>query len=341
MFAKFLFLAIMYGIYWVCYQVLLKDVEKKTKIKIKSLKRKSSLEAIALRKRLQKRRTILLIGIVFVSASVLASLAIFTDSELMSGTVDEVIVDWLICFFLGCFICSIPIKNNSKIGDEFFGNISLLTIDDVLSENKPFYLYLRGFDFDDRRTHTEILESTYDKGFSEYLFVKGLKKQIKRVYAVGRPEETDSPIGATRVYLDNERWRDDVTTLMNLSKRIYVRACYTDDCSWELENAISNHMDKTVILVDNKAEYNLIRESISIELPEINDYINEWTIVLLSKSPDAEWDIESYKKRGTGYVKVSDKTDDGKPLLPFHKLKYIIIGILILFFVVVIKMCTS
>ena len=142
MFAKFLFLAIMYGIYWVCYQVLLKDVEKKTKIKIESLNRNSAIDAIALRKRLQKRRTILLIGIVFVSASVLSSLAIFTDRDLMSGTVAEVIVHWFILFFLGCFICSIPIRNNSKLGDEFFGNISLLTIDDVLSENKPFYLYL-------------------------------------------------------------------------------------------------------------------------------------------------------------------------------------------------------
>lgn len=333
MIGKIIILVIVYAIYWTSYNCILKDSEKKDREQIKTNGRLNATETVLIRKRVHNRRRSLIISILCVSSIIFATIIVLSDKEILEGPFVECVGVWFFCFFFGCFIFSFPILNNTKLGESMIGNVSLLSLNDVLSSNKPFFLYLRGFDFDDKRTLTEIIDNPYSEGFSEYAFVKGLKRRVKRVYAVGKPEETDSPWGATRVYLDNDTWRDDILILMEKANAIFIRVCSTDDCGWELDKAVSLFSNKTALVIDSIGEYNEVRGSLSHNLPEIHEVLNGWTVILISKQTNNQWDIKKLKKRKRGYVKVSNSSDYGKPsfLLPY--LRYIVLlAIIILFF---------
>lgn len=271
MFAKLIILVLVYAVYWVCSNHILKNSEKKEREQIKLNGRLNAAETVLIRRSIQRRRKCLLISIICVGSIILATFVVLSNKEILEGPILECVGIWLFSFILGCFIFTFPILHNTKIGESLVGNVSLLSLNEVLSSNKPFYLYLRGFDFDDKRTLTEIIENPYSEGFSEYTLVKGLKRCVKRVYAVGKPEETDSPYGATRVYLDNETWRDDILLLMEKANAIIIRVCYTHECGWEMDKAISLFSNKTVLLIDSLGEYNLVRGSLSLDFPEIHD----------------------------------------------------------------------
>lgn len=314
MLGRLIFLAILYAIYWAGYHMILKDYEKRIKIVIKCFGEKNPNLAISLRKQLQKRRRCLLIGIIGVMSIIFSTLVIFSDNRFLEYSITDNIAFWLFCFVFCCFICIIPIRNNSELAESLLGNISSLSLKEVLSSKKPFALYLRGFKNDEKRPVAAVLDKPLSKGFSEYLLVKGLKRHIKRVYCIGNPQETDSPLGATRVFIEggwndgDEKWKGGVLSLMEAAQEIIVRPYYTNNCSWELEKAMSLYPDKTYLIIDSLEDYYRTRDyfagvSSTLLLPEIPDLPDDRSIIQLWKRSDGTWHYRQLKKKRRGYVR--------------------------------------
>lgn len=165
---------------------------------------------------------------------------------------------------IGTAFCSIYLTFREKSNLSL--NISLLSIDDIISSDKPFVLYLRGFNRDSYNMHG-ISANGY---FSEYIFMKTLRKSIN-VVAVGMTKEISSPEGgAQRVYLNDDTWQHDVKLMMEKAYRIVILVNDKDSCIWEIEQSAAM-LDKTVYIVDDFKKYDNVRDILNSPdyLPEI------------------------------------------------------------------------
>ena len=90
---------------------------------------------------------------------------------------------------------------------------------------------------------------------------------IPKLYAVGRPNEIDAPYGATRVYISESTWKQEVEELIHKATEIFLRVCDTEPCKWELEKSLLS-IDKLSLIVDNISEYDAVRAEFP-KLPQL------------------------------------------------------------------------
>ena len=172
---------------------------------------------------------------------------------------------------LGYLIYNTWLAFRYKNEDNPFRPISCKTKDDVLSLNKPYILYLRGFQNDNYNYKFQLeLEGRIDS-FSEYHLVKKISDKIP-VYTIGMTKEAYSPIGADRVYLDDLTWQNDVLELMIAAERIVVLVDDKENCLWEIEqtNMLKN---KTIYIVNDYYKYVLAKIKLDekISFPPIEE----------------------------------------------------------------------
>ena len=169
-------------------------------------------------------------------------------------------------------ICAITIVGIQQYGfKKLLGNISTLTKTAFLSENKDFVIFLRGFIDDDYSDIADLKKTDFEK-FSEYGFMSLLEHQGISACAIGMTKESDSPIGAKRIYVDDISWQKDVKDLISKSKSIYILVRNRESCIWEIKTSLK-YFEKVTFIVDDISQYNFVREQIqdTMELPIISE----------------------------------------------------------------------
>lgn len=131
--------------------------------------------------------------------------------------------------------------------------VTALTKEDI---NGDYVLFLRGFGCDNY-----LPENYQDKNkksfFSEHKFCKCLSF-ITDAIAIGRPEELINPGGASRVYLDNATWKDDVLHLIKMAKCVIILVNDKEHCIWEIQQA-ERFKEKTVYIINNTDKFRNVK----------------------------------------------------------------------------------
>ena len=161
--------------------------------------------------------------------------------------------------------------------------VSGITIEDVKEDS--FDLYLRGFssdDYYDNRIAEYVsianrqslfsnkdynVESEYikmeladewgvknkieiEKTFSERLFYRAYRKAGgRKMYCVGMTKELESPEGSDRIYLNDETWKDDVRSLIDRAKHVFILVNPSDSCVWEILECVRIAEGKTIFFI--------------------------------------------------------------------------------------------
>lgn len=167
-----------------------------------------------------------------------------------------------VTLIIGLIIVAVLYVSISK----YSGNISTQTKTDFLFENSDFSLYLRAFEKD---LYYPNCFSTSKNTFSEYHFTKILSKWFLCA-AIGMTEEIDAPIGAIRVYVNDETWKEDVKELMNKANLIFILISSRPSCIWEIEST-NDLLSKTIFIIDDPVDYVLVQEAVKnkVKLPDI------------------------------------------------------------------------
>lgn len=129
-------------------------------------------------------------------------------------------------------------------------------------DNREPILYLRPFHTDRSplKWRTRLLTS-------HFAIVPGEPRTIDEIVlheccldgpivAIGRPEEAVPPLGAARIYVEGDNWKDVVLGLARSAKYIVIATEPTDGVIWEVEQIIANGWaSKTLfILTDNLSD---------------------------------------------------------------------------------------
>lgn len=210
---------------------------------------------------------------------------------------------WLVrlCYlFLSVLIFAGPLTLFMYI--QYRGNMSYFDKKAFFEKNRVFTLYLRGFENDNYSGKWGIYK-TKNRQFSEYLFTKILSKHCICA-AIGMTKELDAPLGAKRIYVDDETWKGDVAELMEKSHQIYILINNRPSCIWEIEAAVK-YIEKVVLIIDDPVKYVLVQEAIkgTVVLPQIYDMtMSNRYFFLLYK--DGIFECHKYKNSRKGYNEI-------------------------------------
>lgn len=263
---------------------------------------KNVKDAIACRRKLKFRRRLFLIVYILI-VLVLPNLFQTIEAIQTTGIVDPRYFLWVLILLLLLYSYLISSKNL----DRLMGNLSLSEKTAFLSNSKDYVLYLRGFETDDYSSESKQYKNLKDSSrFSEYYFTRVLQSKTT-VCAVGMPKEVDAPIGAQRVYLNDETWQEDVLDLMRSAKEIYILVNDRPSCIWEICQSLSM-VDKTIFLVDDRAKYDKVRQlgyEHGIVFPEIPlpaEAHSHDFVAIRFKGGNADYRL--YDKSVVGYAKM-------------------------------------
>ncbi len=108
---------------------------------------------------------------------------------------------------------------------------------EVKDVKSPYVLYLRSFSADVVTSDTPYF-ITGERNEEECL-VKILE-QIAPVYAIGDPKDEKMPMGATRVYVDDDHWKSTVKELAYKAEAVVLRLGKTNSFWWEVEMVLKD-----------------------------------------------------------------------------------------------------
>lgn len=221
---------------------------------------------------------------------------------------------------LGVFIYCFVMMLLSPKYHEAVDGISVYTKDEYLNDHPYFALYLRAFYNDMYVEETsgallftpesQAINKTYPH-FSEQHFVSILERRIS-VCAVGMTREVEHPVGATRVYLNDDTWQKDVSDLMAHANEIYILIDNRESCIWEIEHS-KEYRDKTLYIIDDVSKYMEVREhlSTSFRFPTIPPFLKHTQQVCISFI-DGKAQFKEYINSEKGYMEmlnVREETD--------------------------------
>ena len=148
--------------------------------------------------------------------------------------------------------------------------ISVETKDTYLSRHEDFVLYLRAF-HNDKYIDENMTDVTVPylfegpkpddqyvfESFCEQFFMDEINRFLPSS-AIGMSSEMECPIGASRIYVDDISWQEDVLELMGRSTWIIVLLEDRESCLWELEQSLKMR-EKTIYIVDDLEIYSRIK----------------------------------------------------------------------------------
>lgn len=143
-----------------------------------------------------------------------------------------------------------------------------------LDIKEPFVLYLRSFS-EDKTTRKQV--SFNDVRSEEEVLVEVLS-DIAPVYAIGDPKDKKMPIGASRIYVDDEHWKETVAEMSKKASVVVLRLGKTDSFWWEVEMVLQEiSLDKVLFIVPESKTFSnvavlyktLLDHNIDIKAPDI------------------------------------------------------------------------
>lgn len=72
---------------------------------------------------------------------------------------------------------------------------------------------------------------------------------IAPVYAIGNPEDKKMPLGASRIYVDDEHWKSTVMEMLQKASVVVLRLGKTDSFWWEVEMAVKSISVEKILFV--------------------------------------------------------------------------------------------
>lgn len=277
-------------------QKLFIDIPYSQKIKTA----KNTTEAIKYRKQLKTAR-FALFSIFLIAYIAYLAYSLFLREENPST---ETFINNTKFFVLGIIILYQFLFKGNREYDKYLGNISTYKKTDYLSKNPSFALFLRGFEDDNYSKETFNLSSSEETTvFSEYQFMSVLQTRIPSC-AIGMTKESDSPVGANRVYVDDTNWKEDVKEMMEKSKEIYILINDRTSCIWEIEQT-KNMLDKTMFIINNRQKYENVRISIikEMELPIIPEHMEQYPHLVL-RYENNNYIFEPFENTIDSYAKI-------------------------------------
>lgn len=150
---------------------------------------------------------------------------------------------------------------------------------------EPFVLYLRSF-LDDKTTQRRI--SFVNDTRSEEEVLVEVMSDIAPVYAIGDPSDKKMPLGASRIYVDDEHWKLTVIDMMERAVLVVLRLGKTDSFWWEVETAVKKIPLQKVMFV----------------IPESNTFSNVAMLykILLEHNIDIKNLNVSIEKKNSGSI---------------------------------------
>lgn len=266
---------------------------------VKKLKKSTNLDdSMILRKKIKKNRIITFSIYLFLYVIIFIKTKINTISSDNYLSIIRCVYS-LIIFPFSLYIYLVYLNTYKRM----MGIISVYKKEDFLQKYNNYALYLRGFENDIYKKYIKINDKGNSK-FSEFEFTLLLQKKIQTC-AVGMTKEADSPIGATRIYLNDDTWKEDVEDLMHKSICIYILIDDRESCIWEIEQS-SKLLEKTTFIVDDITKYNNVREKLKhiIPFPKIDDNrISETKIAILNYINNS-FETNIYVNNISGYSQI-------------------------------------
>lgn len=277
----------------VLYPFVIKLVEKND---IQLLKNATDANiAIEIRKKLKRNRIIILILMLILYAIFeVVTTIVFTNFEDPQNVGDLIRNIGLTGVAMYIYLR----KQNGAI--KAVGNISTSSKHDFLEQHNKYCLFLRGFEQDDYGHDPMIYEKTFES-FSEYEFTSLVKQNIP-ICAVGMTKEANSPRGATRIYLNDDSWQNDVLELMEKSQTIYILVNDRKSCIWEIEQSIKM-LEKTVYIIDDIQKYENVRQQLAhkISFPKVFDSQKSDNDIIVMNYLNDNFDVKFYQNNIEGY----------------------------------------
>jgi hypothetical protein len=170
----------------------------------------------------------------------------------LGGAVAIVVVAWPLSvgFLYGVLALADWLWDRSRLAGQLTLQEALL-----LDQRAPI-LFLRSFQ-DDQVSLKAAKLPTYlralDPGLVAHRFEELLVQDLSYVgpvVAIGNPRDFQRPIGASREYLDNRDWHDEVLQYMKQSRAIVVSLSETHGLEWELTQiSCHGYLMKTLFVV--------------------------------------------------------------------------------------------
>ena len=226
------------------YRVFFRVFDKNSRKKVDQAA--NAQEAVELRKKLFKRRQRLLYFFIVFQVIIILGLSVVA-----------------IGFLISLVVLFVELKYNRPKSD-LYGNISYFTQESFLKSHDRFFLYLRGFDsdipFGQKKTEGPRL-------FEEATFAEVVDYATSiPLCALGMTKEVDSPLGAIRVYVNDEDWKEKVHELMLKAERVFILINSRSSCIWEIEQSYTL-LDKTVFIVDDIDKFTAVKDLIGKRFP--------------------------------------------------------------------------
>ena len=142
-------------------------------------------------------------------------------------------------------------------------SVSTYTKKKYLKDVPSFALFLRAFEKDLYQDMSNYPSSGDEESpfFIEQQFTDLLNETIP-ICAVGMTKEAEHAMGATRLYLPDITWKDDVLDLMKRAKHIFILLHFSNSCIWEIEQSLELK-EKTFYIIEDKQDYMRIRLQLS------------------------------------------------------------------------------
>ena len=131
-----------------------------------------------------------------------------------------------------------------RLSKRFYANTRKM----LLKDSRSPILYLRSFSLETSEESKRLnnLDAKPDETLTTVF------KQVGPLIAIGKPGDTLSPLGATRLYFDHHKWKKNVEALMSFSKLVIIEANNPSKLSstgieWEISTTIKRLKPQQVI----------------------------------------------------------------------------------------------
>ena len=132
-----------------------------------------------------------------------------------------------------------------------------------VSLKQPFILYLRCFN-DDRKT-SSLVDFLYAPGRTEEEVTTEVMSAIAPVVAIGNPGDKNPPKGATRLYVTEDRWKDQVISMLDTAKLVVLRLGETKNFWWEVLTSLKQcQKEKLVFIIPHLKNFNAVLKLVEV-----------------------------------------------------------------------------
>lgn len=130
----------------------------------------------------------------------------------------------------------------------------------LAADPRPPILYLRSFKDDPVAAKSKVLAKVFTRRLEQTLDTE--EEQLSRAMnelgpfiTIGRPGENLPELGAARIYVSDDEWRETVDALSGRAQFTVLRAGDTPGFWWEFRNTISRYSpEKLVLLIPAKQQ---------------------------------------------------------------------------------------